>query len=180
MEALGSSRVVTLTGVGGVGKTRLALQVAAEMLPRFREGAWLVELAAVRDPAGVVDAFAAEFGVSARAGQGLAEAFVEFLGTKQLLLVVDNCEHLLDAVARLIAMVERSCAGVVVLATSREGLALDGERVVPVPSLTGPDDADDLAAVAAAEAVQLFVERAGAVDPDFSLDAGNSRRPRCR
>jgi predicted ATPase len=175
VEALGSSRVVTLTGVGGVGKTRLALQVAAEVLPRFREGAWLIELAAVRDPAGVVDAFAAAFGVSARAGQTVAEALVEFLGTKQLLLVVDNCEHVLDAVARMIAMVERSCAGVVVLATSREGLALDGERVVPVPSLTSPDDTDDLAVIAVSEAVQLFVERAGAVDPEFVLDVGTGQ-----
>src|SRR5262249_33945693 len=75
IDAMASARVVTLTGVGGVGKTRLALQVAAQVLPRFREGAWLVELAAVRDPAGVVDAFAVEFGVSIRAGQSMAEAF---------------------------------------------------------------------------------------------------------
>jgi predicted ATPase/class 3 adenylate cyclase len=171
VAALESARVVTLTGVGGVGKTRLALQVAALVLPRFREGAWLVELASVRDPGGVVDAFAAEFGVTARTGQTIAEAFVEFLGTKQLLLVVDNCEHLLDGVADLVATVERSCAGVVVLATSREGLALDGERVVPVPSLTTPAESDDLATVAASESVQLFVDRAGAADPEFTLDA---------
>jgi predicted ATPase/class 3 adenylate cyclase len=174
VEALESARVVTLTGVGGVGKTRLALQVAAQLLPRFREGAWLVELAPVRDPAGVVDAFAAEFAVSARGGQTIAEAFVEFLGTKQLLLVIDNCEHLLDAVARLVAMVERSCAGVVVLATSREGLALDGERVVPVPSLSAPEESDELATVAASEAVQLFVDRAGAADPEFTLDTATA------
>ena len=96
-KALAEARVVTLTGVGGVGKTRLALQVAAEVLPGFREGAWLVELAAVRDPDGVVGAFAAVFGVTARAGQTLEESLVEFLRTKQLLLVVDNCEHLLES-----------------------------------------------------------------------------------
>ena len=109
-EGAGEARVVTLTGVGGVGKTRLALQVAAEVLPGFREGAWLVELAPVRDPDGVVDAFAAVFGVSARAGQSVEEALVEFLRTKQLLLVVDNCEHLLEAVAVLVETLERSCA----------------------------------------------------------------------
>ena len=128
---------MTLTGVGGVGKTRLALQVAAEVLPRFREGAWLVELAAVRDPDDVVDAFAAVFGVTPRAGQTLAEALVEFLRTKQLLLVVDNCEHVLDAVADLVEEIVRTCPRVVVLATSREGLALDGERMFAVPALGG-------------------------------------------
>jgi predicted ATPase len=96
---------------------------------------------------------------------------VEFLGTKQLLLVVDNCEHVLDPVADLLDEVSRSCPGVVVLATSREGLALDGERVVPVPSLRGPEVTDDLAVVAGSEAVQLFLERAAAVDPEFVLDA---------
>ena len=96
-KALAEARVVTLTGVGGVGKTRLALQAAAEVLPEFREGAWLVELAPVRDPDGVVDAFAAVFGVTARAGQTLEESLAEFFRTKHLLLVVDNCEHLLEA-----------------------------------------------------------------------------------
>ena len=119
-----------MTGVGGVGKTRLALQAAAEVLPEFREGAWLVELAPVRDPDGVVDAFAAVFGVTARAGQTLEESLAEFLRTKQLLLVVDNCEHLLEPVADLVEVLERSCRAVSILATSREGLALDGERVV--------------------------------------------------
>ena len=121
-EALDDARVVTLTGVGGVGKTRLALQVAGEVLPRFREGAWLCELAAVRDHEGVVAAVAAVFGVTARAGRSLQESLIEFFGTKQLLLVVDNCEHLLEAVGDLLESIERSSAGVVVLATSREGL----------------------------------------------------------
>ena len=138
VAALSEARVVTLTGVGGVGKTRLALQVAAEVLPRFREGAWLIELAAVRDPDDVVDAFAGVFGVRARAGQTFAEALVEFLQTKQLLLVVDNCEHVLDAVADLVDEIIATCSRVVVLATSREGLALDGERMFAVPVVGGP------------------------------------------
>jgi predicted ATPase/class 3 adenylate cyclase len=173
-DALNEARVVTLTGVGGVGKTRLALQVAGEVLPRFREGAWLCELAAVRDPEGVAAAVAAVFGVTARAGQGVPESLVEFFGTKQLLLILDNCEHLLEAVGDLVEVIEHSCAGVVVLATSREGLALDGERVVPVPSLAAPASDADLDAVAQAESARLFVERARGVDPDFALTAANA------
>src|SRR5262244_179773 len=94
--ALAQARVVTLTGVGGVGKTRLALQAAAEVAPRFADGAWLCELAPVRDPAGVDDAVAAVFSVTAQAGQGTREALVESLRSKELLLVLDNCEHLLE------------------------------------------------------------------------------------
>src|SRR5262249_37211471 len=95
-KALGEARVVTLTGVGGVGKTRLALQVAAEALPGFRFGAWLCELAPVRSTEGVVEAVANVFEVAARSGQTLEQALVEFLQNKELLLVLDNCEHVLD------------------------------------------------------------------------------------
>jgi predicted ATPase/class 3 adenylate cyclase len=173
-SALEQARVVTLTGVGGVGKTRLALQVAAEVLPEFREGAWLCELASIRDPEGVAGALAALFGVTARAGQSLEESLVEFLHTKQLLLVLDNCEHLLEAVAQLVELLERSCAGLIVLATSREGLALDGEQVVPVPSLPGAPTDADLDTVGRSDAVHLFVERARGVDPDFDLNIENA------
>jgi predicted ATPase/class 3 adenylate cyclase len=172
-KALGDARVVTLTGVGGVGKTRLALQVAAEVLPGFRQGAWLVELAPVRDPDRVVDAFAAVFGVSARAGRSVEESLVEFLRTKQLLLVIDNCEHLLEAVADLVERLERSCAGVVVLATSREGLSLDGEQNLTVPSLAAPPVDADLETIAQSEAVVLFVQRAQRADADFALTGEN-------
>jgi class 3 adenylate cyclase len=130
IKALGSSRLVTLTGVGGVGKTRLALQLAAEVLPRFRDGAWLVELAPVREPECVADAVASLFRLSGRTEQSIDEALVDFLRAKQMLLILDNCERLLDAVAGLVERVERSCGGLVVLATSRERLALDGERVM--------------------------------------------------
>ncbi len=172
--ALGEARVVTLTGVGGIGKTRLALQVAAEMLPQFREGAWLVELAPVRDPDGVVGAFAGVFGITARAGQTLEASLIDFLRTKQLLLIIDNCEHLLGAVAEIVDAVERSCGGVVVLATSREGLGVDGERMLVVPSLGAPSGASDVDAVAASDAVQLFVERATAAKSDFELTEQNA------
>jgi predicted ATPase/class 3 adenylate cyclase len=174
VAALDEARVVTLTGVGGVGKTRLALHVAAKVVPRFPEGAWLVELAAVRDPAGVADAFLAVFGVTARSGQTRTEALVEFFGTKRLLLVVDNCEHLLDPVAALVEEVDRSSPGVVILATSREGLAIVGERLLAVPSLGMPAADADLGGIASSDAVQLFVDRAHATDQAFALSAQNA------
>jgi class 3 adenylate cyclase len=142
--ALGGARVVTLTGPGGVGKTRLALKVAREVTERFGDGAWLCELAPVRDPAGVDDAVAAVFSVTARAGQGSREALVEFLRSKELLLVLDNCEHLIDGAAALAENLARSCERLVILATSREGLGIDGERLVPVPPLGVPGAEADL------------------------------------
>jgi predicted ATPase/class 3 adenylate cyclase len=173
-EALASSRVVTLTGVGGVGKTRLALQVAAEVLPRFRDGAWLVELAPVREPAEVADAVAAVFGVGARAAQSAPEALVGFLRAKQMVLVLDNCEHVIDAAADLVERIERSCAGVVVLATSRAALGVDGEQILAVPSLGIPAGDADFDGVARADAVVLFVDRARRVKADFVLTAANA------
>jgi predicted ATPase/class 3 adenylate cyclase len=173
-KALGEARVVTLTGVGGVGKTRLALRAAAEELPRYREGAWLVELQAVRDPAAVAGAVAAVFRLADRAGMSTLEVLIDFMQSKQLLLVLDNCEHLLDPVAELVDALERACPGLLVLATSREGLALEGERVVPVPSLSAPTADADRATVINCEAVGLFVDRAGWVDPDFALTESNT------
>ena len=172
--ALTESRVVTLTGVGGVGKTRLALQVAADLVPRFREGAWLVELAPVRDPAAVVEAVAGVFGVSVRAGLSLEASLVDFLRIKQLLVVIDNCEHLLEPVADLLDALVHACPKLVVLATSQEGLGLDGERILVVASLGAPPDGADLEAVGTADAVRLFVDRAGQVDAEFALTPANA------
>ncbi len=174
VNALDESRVVTLTGVGGVGKTRLALQVAAELLPRFRYGAWLCELAPVRSPEGVMDAVAALFDVAPRGTQTLEQALVEFLRGKELLLVLDNCEHVLAPAAALVEALERTCPHVTVLATSREGLAIDGERMVAVPSLAAPPVGTDVVDVAAADAVQLFIERAREKKDDFVLTAENA------
>ena len=172
--ALGEARVVTLIGVGGVGKTRLALQVAGQVLPRFGDGAWLCELAPIRDAAGVDGAVAAVFSVAARGSQSTRDALVEFLRNKELLLVLDNCEHLLAGAAALAAVLERSCARLVILATSREGLGIDGERLVPVPPFEAPDADADLETITDAEAVRLFADRASAVKPGFMVTAENA------
>jgi predicted ATPase/class 3 adenylate cyclase len=171
-EALGTSRVVTVTGVGGVGKTRLALQVAAEVLPRFVDGAWLVEFGGVGDPATVAEAAAAALGVQPRANQPLANTLLDFLWNKHLLLVLDNCEHLVGAVATLVERVVTGCPDVVVLATSRESLAVSGEHLVPLPPMQLPAG-DTLDVVASCEAVRLFVDRAGDVRPGFTVTSDN-------
>jgi predicted ATPase len=172
--ALGAARVVTLTGPGGVGKTRLALQAAGQALSRFGDGAWVAELAPVRDPAEVDDAVAAVFSVTARAGQGTREALVEFLGAKELLLVLDNCEHVLAEAAALAGVLAASCERLVILATSREGLGIGGERLAPVPPLMLPGAGAGLAAITEAEAVRLFADRAAAVKPDFQVTEQNA------
>ena len=174
-RALQSARQVTLTGVGGVGKTRLALQVAAEVLPQFKDGAWLVELGAVRDPEGVQDAFAAVFGVTSRSGQSVGDALEDFLRAKELLVVVDNCEHLLDTVAGLVDALERTCHRIVILSTSREGLATEGERIVALPSLHSPEADSELEDILVSDSVALFVDRAQAVDAEFELSGENAR-----
>jgi predicted ATPase/class 3 adenylate cyclase len=172
--ALGDSRVVTITGVGGVGKTRLALQVAADLLPRYREGAWLVELAPVRDPAAVVEAVAAVFRLTGRSGLSLEDYLMESLAQKQLLLVLDNCEHLLGSVARLVTRIERGCPAVVVLATSREGMAIDGEQLIALPPLDTGEPDEDIERLVDTDAVCLFVERARHVKADFALTSSNA------
>ena len=172
--ALAQARLVTLTGPGGVGKTRLALQVAGQLAPRFRDGTWLCELAPVRDAAAVDDAVATMFSVTARAGQGTREALVDFLRHQELMLILDNCEHLLAGVAGLAAALQRSCPRLAILATSREGLGIDGERLVPVPSLAVPTADDGLEVIMQAEAVRLFTDRASAVKPDFKVNRENA------
>jgi predicted ATPase/class 3 adenylate cyclase len=158
---LSKARVVTLTGVGGVGKTRLALEVAAVVESRFRDGAWLVELAQVRDPEAVARAVATALKAPDMPGVSVVDALAEFLRARQQLLVLDNCEHLLDSVAELVRRLERDCPGVVVLATSREGLRISGEQLVAVGSLP------------LEEAVQLFTWRAVSVNRDFELTDAN-------
>jgi len=170
-KALDEWRLVTLTGTGGVGKTRLAVQVAAEVLPRFRDGAWLCELAVASDGETMAQVVAAELGVSQRPGMSLEASINDYLRPKELLLVLDNCEQLLGPVSVLAENVLRECPGIRVLATSREGLAVGGEHVRPVRSLPLPDAAG--VGTATNDAVRLFVERAEAARASFGLDASN-------
>lgn len=173
---LEQARVVTLTGVGGVGKTRLALHVAGtrSMSAHYRDGCWLCELGAVRDPEAVPDALVAAFGVEPRQGVTVIDALLEYLRTKELLVVLDNCEHLVQPVGELVARIEQSCPSVQVLATSREGLGVAGEWILAVGSLPVAEAGADLEAIRSCDAVRLFVERAQSAKADFALDTGNA------
>jgi predicted ATPase/DNA-binding SARP family transcriptional activator len=156
--ALHEGPLLTLTGVGGVGKTRLALEVAGREQARFRDGVWLCELAPLDDGAAVGYAVAAALRLQQRQGLDIEATVIEYLGTRELLLIVDNCEHLLDAAAGLVDQVVMQCPRVTVLATSREALGVDGERLLAVPPL------------AFEEAAVLFADRARAGRPDFDVD----------
>jgi predicted ATPase/class 3 adenylate cyclase len=155
-------RLVTLTGVGGVGKTRLAVQVAAELVGEFGDGVWLVELAPVGDPAAVADAVATALGVTSQAGWSVADRVAAALSGREMLVVVDNCEHVLEAAAELVEAILARTTAVKVIATSREGVRVRAEHLWPVPSL-------DVDAGVGSVAVELFVERARAVLPGFGL-----------
>jgi predicted ATPase/class 3 adenylate cyclase len=161
---VGAHRLVTLTGAGGVGKTRLAVQVGAKLAGPFRDGVWLVELAQVGDPAAVADAVATALGVTPQAGWSVADRVAVALSGRQMLVVVDNCEHVLEAAAEVVEKILDRTTAVKVMATSREGLRVRGEYVWPVPSL-------DVAAGADSAAVELFVARAQALVPGFGLGA---------
>jgi predicted ATPase len=155
VDLLGGARMVTLTGVGGVGKTRMALEVAARAASAFRDGAWVVELARVRDPDTVATVVSGSLRAPNRPELDPIDALTEFLASKEILVVLDNCEHLLDGVARFVKALLPQCERLRILATSREGLAIRGERIVAVPSLES------------AAATELFVERARDAKADF-------------
>ena len=164
---LEESRLVTVTGPGGSGKTRLAGQVARQVAGRFADGAWLAELALVRDPALVASAVAAALGVREQPGVPAAEALARVLAGQQVLLVLDNCEHVIGAAAGLCAGLLVACDDVRVLATSREPLGVAGEARYRLGSLSlpGPDDHGG-----GSEAVALFADRARRADARFRLD----------
>jgi predicted ATPase/DNA-binding CsgD family transcriptional regulator len=172
---LTTARLASLVGPGGVGKTRLGLRIATDLGRGFPDGAWLVELAEVRDAALVTNSVVAALDLRDQAGANPMEVLVAYLQDRQLLLLLDNCEHLLDAAAQLVTEVLRAAPGVRVVTTSREPLQVSGEHVVPVPPLELPDaDSEEpLDRLRQNEAVMLFIERAAAASGAFELSASN-------
>ena len=171
-----ASRLVTLTGAGGSGKTRLALQVAAESLDDFAEGVWLVELASLVDPAMVASTVASALRVSEEPGRPLLETLVDAVSDRDLLVVLDNCEHVLAPTATLADTLLRACPGLRMLATSREPLGVTGEQVYRMPPLSLPEPGQilHLEQAQSFDAVHLFVERAVAHDSTFELGVDNA------
>jgi predicted ATPase/DNA-binding CsgD family transcriptional regulator len=172
---LSGSRLVTLTGVGGVGKTRLAVRVAGDLRQSFPDGVRLVELAQVSEPALVPNVVAEALGVQDQSARSTEAVLLDYLRDQRLLLILDNCEHLLDACVRLVGDLLRAADHVIVLATSREPLGVLGEHIWLVPPLSMPDLANVAPSpggyVYGYEALDLFEERAKAVQPDFVLDS---------
>jgi non-specific serine/threonine protein kinase len=175
-RALGQSRLVTLTGPGGIGKTRLATRVAAEVRRAFVDGAWLVELAGLRDPALLAREVARSLGLSDRSTQWAVTTLSDQLASKRVLLLLDTCEHLLDASAVLAETVLYSCPGVRVLTTSREPLGVVGEAVLQVPIMSLPPEGESAEPerLLRSEAARLFLSRATAAHPQFMLTQQNA------
>lgn len=187
------SRLVTLTGAGGTGKTRLALQVAAGLLHTFPDGVWLIELAPLSDPMLIPHLVASTLGLREQPGRPIIETISDFLRSRQLLLLLDNCEHLIEACARFAEALLRACPNLRILATSREAINITGERAWNVPTLSVPDlrqisqtaansapiqggraDHGLASTLTRYEAIQLFVDRAQAVHPAFTLTDQNA------
>ena len=173
---LRAHRLLTLIGPGGIGKTRLSLQVAADALDDFAEGVWLVELAPLTDPQLVAQAAASTLGVKEEVGRPVIEALVKYVKDRQLLLILDNCEHLLEGCAQLARQLLQAGEHVKIMASSREHLRISGETTYLVPTLATPDPGATFTHTALAdyEAARLFVERAVAVQPSFAISPANA------
>jgi predicted ATPase/class 3 adenylate cyclase len=170
-KLIASCRLVTLTGAGGCGKTRLALQAAAELLEGAADGVWFVDLAPVTGAGQVLTAVAGALGIQDQGGRPPGEALMATLREQAALILLDNCEHVIDEAAAFCSEVARTCPRVRILATSREPLGVDGERVYRVASLSLPQrDTEGAEDLLASDAVRLFAERARAQDPSFVLD----------
>lgn len=180
-QLLAGTRLLTLTGTGGTGKTRLSIQTAEEMLSDFPDGVWLVELATISSPDRIVELAAGTVGLREEAGESPRAALIRFLCGRRILLILDNCEHVLNACADLVAEILRGCSTIKILATSRASLGIAGERTWAVPPLRVLDPALDLfqvpdlaATVSQYEAVRLFIDRATSVKPGFEITKQNA------
>ena len=173
---LSSTRLLTLIGAGGIGKTRLAIRIARELTRDYRDGVWWVELASLTDGAHVPQAVAHALGVRESSSRSLTESLKDALREKQLLLILDNCEHLISASAQLAYQLLSYCTDLKILATSREALDITGETIVRVPGLSFPPlrDVSQLQSVQEFESIQLFTERAATVRPDLALTQENT------
>ena len=189
VRLISASRLLTLTGSGGCGKTRLSLQVGANLLKEYSDGVWLVELETLSDPLLIPRALASALGVSEKPGYPLIDTLTDYLQSKQILIVMDNCEHLIEACVTLVASLLKSCPNLRILATSREVLGITGETAYRVPSLSLPDNGnlttemedpsrDSGQALVASliqyEAISLFIDRAVAVQPTFTVTDHNA------
>jgi len=175
-NALASTRMLTFIGPGGTGKTRLSLQVAAEQIPEFKDGVWLIELAQLSDATYVLSAIASTFHLRELQGVSLLDTLTDYLRGKQLLLVLDNCEHLIETCARLAGHFLQACPKLKIVTSSREALGIPGETVYRVPSLSLPQNLEELPDVEELmhyEATRLFTERAAKANPGFILTADN-------
>jgi predicted ATPase/class 3 adenylate cyclase len=173
---LGNNRLVTLLGMGGLGKSRLSVQLAAEVLDDYPDGVWMVELAPLADPALVAQALASVLGVKEEAGRPVIEALVKFVRDRQLLIILDNCEHVVQACAELAKQLLQASTRVKVLASSRDALQIAGETVFQLAPLNAPGHVTSITldALERSDAVQLFVDRAKAAQPAFRLSEGNA------
>src|SRR5215469_14280122 len=168
---VGGSRLVTLTGAGGAGKTRLGLQVAVGLLNGAGDGVWFADLAQLGDPDLVAVTVANVLGVQQEPGRPVLEAVAAAVGGRSLLIVLDNCEHVIGACAKVADALLRACPDLALLATSREPLGIDGERVYRVPSMGVPANGDDAETIRASEAVRLLEDRAAAQGVTLTQDA---------
>ena len=171
---LPSKRLITIVGIGGIGKTRLALQAAAEVIDAYRDGVWLAELGSIQDPMLVPTTVAQSLGVQERTGTPIMESLRAYLQSRQVLLLVDNCEHLLDACVRLVDTLLRGVADATIIATSREPLRVAGEQIYSLQPLSLPELGSRPETMRQSEAVQLFVERVQRQLPDFELSSARA------
>ena len=175
-QRLGENRLITLTGTGGTGKTRLALQAATAERDHFSDGVWLIDLAPLAASELVLETIAKVLNLPEAPDPAPIERLGVYLEPRHLLLVLDNCEHLIEECARIVALLLARCPRLMLLATSREPLLVSGEVVLRVPALSLPEEAEpaDRARFLHYDALRLFVERAQAADPSFRLTGGNA------